>query len=99
MTNETMNPARRSPGRRARSVARALTGDTAGFLALLTPMAALMLMGLVTALLRDLEQDLRVLIVVACGLPFAALAWLIVWAIKNPLGQAEATRGRAQIDR
>lgn len=99
MTNETIPPARHSRGREVRRLVRALTGDTAGFLALLTPMAALMLMGLVTVLVRDIEQDLRGLIGLACGLPFAALAWLIVWVIKNPLGQDQAHRSRAEADR
>jgi hypothetical protein len=97
MKTETMSHARRAgePRRGAngtdggvrfgRRAARALAGDTPAFLGFIGSLAVLTLMGLATALVLDLEGELRGVLIVACGVPFAALTWLIVWVIKNPL--------------
>ena len=89
MRTDTIHPA---PARRAetsvgrgRRAMRALTGDTPAFLGFVGSLAGVMLMGLVTALVLDVEGEMRVALMVVCGMPFAALTWLIVWVIKNPL--------------
>jgi hypothetical protein len=79
----------------AGGVIRAATSETAGFLYFLIPQAALMLAAVVTALVAELEADLRGMLVAACGVPGAGLIWLIVWAARNPLPAERRSRDRA----